>query len=200
MRAVIRAGAVTLVPAEFATVRGGPGACLARAALDASVSIADIEFGEEEDDELAHAGEEPEGEEVPAEEVPDDPDEAEDRDLEVRFLANDVPGARSALRRWAARAGHRRIWFRDQVVDLESPPELDGEFATTCPTCDLEISDSGPELTKFVHEVGHFPLNCFVCGTFVPQWEPVRTPTREEGIAGRIRRGREVQALRAVED
>jgi hypothetical protein len=195
MRAVIRAGAVPLVPAEFATVRGGPGGCLARAALDASVSIADIEFGEEEDDELAHAGEEPEGEEVPAEEV-----EAEERDLEVRFLANDVLAARRALRRWAARAGHRRIWFRDQVVDLESPPELDGEFATTCPTCDLEISDSGPELTKFVHEVGHFPLNCFVCGTFVPQWEPVHTPIREEGIAGRIRRGREVQALRAVED
>jgi hypothetical protein len=195
MRAVIRGGAVTLVPAEFATVRGGPGACLARAALDASVSIADIEFGEEEDDELAHAGEEPEGEEVPAEEV-----EAEERDLEVRFLANDGLAARRALRRWAARAGHRRIWFRDQVVDLESPPELDGEFATTCPTCDLEISDSGPELTKFVHEVGHFPLNCFVCGTFVPQWEPVRTPTREERIAGRIRRGREVKALRAVED
>jgi hypothetical protein len=195
MRAVIRGGAVTLVPAEFATVRGGPGACLARAALDASISIADIEFGDEEDDELAHAGEEPEGEEVPAEEV-----EAEERDLEVRFLANDVPAARRALRRWAARAGHRRIWFRDLVVDLESPPELDGEFATTCPTCDLEISDSGPELTKFVHEVGHFPLNCFVCGTFVPQREPVRTPTREEGIAGRIRRGREVQALRAVED
>jgi hypothetical protein len=195
MRAVIRAGAVTLVPAEFATVRGGPGGCLARAALDASVSIADIEFGEEEDDELADASEEPEGEEVPAEEV-----EAEERDLEVRFLANDVLAARRALRRWAARAGHRRIWFRDQVVDLESPPELDGEFATTCPTCDLEISDSGPELTKFVHEVGHFPLNCFVCGTFVPQWEPVRTPTREERIAGRIRRGREVKALRAVED
>ena len=192
---MIRAGAVTLVPAEFATVRGGPGACLARAALDASVSIADIEFGDEEDDELADASEEPEGEEVPAEEV-----EAEERDLEVRFLANDVLAARRALRRWAARAGHRRIWFRDQVVDLEAPPELDGEFATTCPTCDLEISDSGPELTKFVHEVGHFPLNCFVCGTFVPQWEPVRTPTREEGIAGRIRRGREVQALRAVED
>ena len=192
---MIRGGAVTLVPAEFATVRGGPGACLARAALDASVSIADIEFGDEEDDELADASEEPEGEEVPAEEV-----EAEERDLEVRFLANDVPGARCALHRWAARAGHRRIWFRDQVVDLESPPELDGEFATTCPTCDLEISDSGPELTKFVHEVGHFPLHCFVSGTFVPQWEPVRTPTREEGIAGRIRRGREVQALRAVED
>ena len=195
MRAVIKADSVTLVPAEFATVRGGPGACLARAALDPSVSIADLEFGEEEDEELAEAEAEAVDEAAPGE-----PDEAEDRDLEVRFLANDVPDARRTLRHWAARAGHRRIWFRDQVVDLEPPAELDGEFATTCPTCDLEISDSGPELTKFVHEVGHFPLNCFVCGTFVPQWEPVRTLTREERIAGRVRSGREVRALRAVED
>ena len=192
MRAVIRAGSVTLVPAEFATVRGGPGACLARAALDPSVSIADLEFGEEDEDE--------EDAEAELEDGLVEEDEQEDRDLEVRFLANDGPNARRALRRWAARAGHDRVWFRDQVVDLEPPAELDGEFATTCPTCDLEISDSGPELTKFVHEVGHFPLNCFVCGTFVPQWEPVRTPTREERIAGRIRRGREMQTLRAVED
>ena len=191
MRAVIRAGSVTLVPAEFATVRGGPGACLARAALDPDVSIADLEFGDE-DDELEA--------ELEDEDAPVDHDEAEDRDLEVRFLANDVPAARRTLRHWAARAGHGRVWFRDQVVDLEPPAELDGEFATTCPTCALEISDSGPELTKFVHEVGHFPLNCFVCGTFVPQWEPVSAPAREERIARRVRPDREVQALRAVED
>jgi hypothetical protein len=188
MRAVIRAGSVTLVPAEFATVRGGPGACLARAALAPSVSIADLEFGEEdEDDELAEAELE--------DDVPGEPDEAEDRDLEVRFLANDGPNARRALRRWAARAGHDRVWFRDQVVDLEPPAELDGEFATTCPTCALEISDSGPQLTKFVHEVGHFPLNCFVCGTFVPQWEPVKA---EPGGVARLRPERTGE-LRVVE-
>ena len=134
------------------------------------------------------------------EDAPTEPDEAEDRDLEVRFLANDVPAARRTLRHWAARAGHGRVWFRDQVVDLEPPAELDGEFATTCPTCALEIGDSGPELTKFVHEVGHFPLSCFVCGTFVPQWEPVSAPAREERIARRVRRRQEVQPLRAVED
>jgi len=55
MRAVIRAGSVTLVPAEFATVRGGPGACLARAALDPGVSLADLEFGEEDEDEELEA-------------------------------------------------------------------------------------------------------------------------------------------------
>jgi len=193
MRAVIRAGSVTLVPAEFATVRGGPGACLARAALDPGVSLADLEFGDEDEDDELEA-------ELEDEDAPVDHDEAEDRDLEVRFLANDVPAARRTLRHWAARAGHGRVWFRDQVVDLEPPAELDGEFATTCPTCALEISDSGLELTKFVHEVGHFPLNCFVCGTFVPQWEPVSAPAREERIARRVRPDREVQALRAVED
>jgi hypothetical protein len=84
MRAVIRAGSVTLVPAEFATVRGGPGACLARAALDPGVSLADLEFGDEDEDDELEA-------ELEVEDAPVDHDEAEDRDLEVRFLANDVP-------------------------------------------------------------------------------------------------------------
>ena len=188
MRAVIRAGSVTLVPAEFATVRGGPGVCLARAALDPGVSIADLEFGEEDEEEELEA-------ELEDEDAPVEPDGAGDRDLEVRFLANDVPAARRTLRHWAARAGHDRVWFCDQVVDLEPPAELDGEFATTCPTCALDISDSGPQLTKFVHEVGHFPLNCFVCGTFVPQWEPVKA---EAGGVARLRPERTGE-LRVVE-
>jgi len=189
MRAVIRAGSVTLVPAELASVRGGPGGCLARAALDPGVSIADLELGGgDEGEELAEV-------EVADEDVPVEADEVEDRDLEVRFFANDVPAARRALRRWAALTGHRRIWFRDQVVDLEPPGGLDGEFATTCPTCGLEISDSGPELTNFVHGVGHFPTACFVCGGFVPQWEPVGP---ELGRAAR-RRLERIGKLRVVE-
>ena len=165
---MIRAGSLTLVPAELATVRGGPFGCLARAALDADVSVADLTFGEQESDE-----DEVEGAATVEDEAVEDELPGDDRAVEVRFIANETSSARRAIRRWAARAGHRWIWFRDELVDLEPPPEIDGEFATTCPTCGLEITDSGPGLMKFVHAVGHFPLNCFVCGAFVPQWEPV---------------------------
>jgi len=163
LRAIIRTGSLTLVPAELATVCGGPIGCLARAAVDSGVSVADLAFGADDE-------ENEEDVEVDAEE----PQVADgERAVEVRFIANETPAARRAIGRWAARAGHRRIWFRDQVVDLEPPPGIDGEHATTCPTCGLEISDGGPELIGFVHAAGHFPLNCFVCGAFVPQWEPV---------------------------
>lgn len=191
---MIREGGLTLVPVELASVRGGPMGCLARAALDSDVSVADLEFGEEDEDEDTEEDDEDE-------EVADGEAAVEERSVEVRFLANDTAAARHTIRRWAARAGHERIWFRDQVLDLEPPSEVDGEYATTCPTCGLEISDSGPELVKFVHAVGHFPLSCFVCGAFVPQWEPVPTQAREERIKARVRRGEELRAtLRAVED
>lgn len=187
---MIREGSLTLVPAELATVRGGPMGCMARAALDSDVTVADLAFGEQEDED--------------DEEIEDDDDEVDadalDRSVEVRFLANETPVARRVITRWAARAGHRWIWFRDELVDLHTPREIDGQFVTTCPTCGLEISDSGPELMKFVHAVGHFPLNCFVCGAFVPQWEPVRRRSdREDRIAPRGRRGHEVRRLRAVD-
>jgi hypothetical protein len=183
MRAVIRAGSLTLLPAELANVSGGPMGCLARAALDSDVAIADLDVGDEPED----VDEETAEAELGGETLATEPAGVEeDREVEVRFLANDTPGARRTLRRWAARVGHRRIWFRDQVVDVEPPAELDGEFATTCPTCDLEITDSGPELTKFVHSVGYFPMSCFVCGAFVPQWEPVPPePMERQAAAGR---------------
>lgn len=190
MRAAIRAGSLTLVHAELANVRGGPMGCLARAALDERVAIADLEFGAEEAEEID--GETTEGESENA--ATADGDCAE-RDVEIRFLANESPAARRTLRRWAARVGHRRIWFRDEVIDLEPPAELDGEFVTTCPSCGLEIRDSGPELTKFVRSVGYFPPSCFVCGSFVPQWEPVQ---REAGRLAR-RRLERVGRLRVVE-
>lgn len=187
---MIREGSLTLVPAELATVRGGPMGCMARAALDSDVTVADLAFGEQEDEDEEEIEDE---DEVDA--------DALDRSVEVRFLANETPAARRVITRWAARVGHRWIWFRDELVDLHTPREIDGQFVTACPTCGLEISDSGPELMKFVHAVGHFPLNCFVCGAFVPQWEPVHARSREERIKARVGHGRELRAtLRAVED
>ena len=200
MRAVIRAGSVTLVPAEFATVRGGPGACLARAALDPSVSIADLEFGEDDEDDELDA-------ELEDEDAPTEPDAAEDRDLEVRFLANDLPAARRTLRHWAARAGHGRVWFRDQVVDLEPPAELDGEFATTCsdlrprdrrlrPRADEVRSRGRPlpvELLRLRHvrpAVGTGPRSCpgGANRKTRPWWSGGAASPRRRGLSRRRRR------------
>ncbi|MCL4287924.1 MAG: hypothetical protein KJ006_09790 [Thermoleophilia bacterium] len=169
MRATLRGGDLTLVPRRFATVTGGPIACLARAALPTDAAVADLSFcpAEHEDDDH-------EGESVEEDDDQEDGGGADRaRTVEVRFIANDGPVARRELRRWAARTGHERIWFRDEVLELEPPPGVDGEYGTTCPSCGLAITDSGPALVSFVRKVGHFPLNCFVCGAFAPQWTPV---------------------------
>ena len=180
----MRSDSVTIVPAQLPDVYGGPAGCLARAAIPADVSIADLNVG------------------VPAEEEDEerDEDEPEAGIVEVDFFANDVPAARRVIKRWAAATGYSRVWFSDEVAELEPPAEPDGEYATTCPCCGLEIRDSGPKLMSFVREAGHFPMTCFVCGTFVPQWEPVcRRRSREERIAARVGRGTEDRRLRAVD-
>lgn len=185
---------MTLVPHQLPDVYGGPAACLARAALGNDVSIADLTIGEPpeeiEDDENVELGDE----ESEAEDS--GPEEGE---IEVRFMVNDVPPARRVIKRWAATAGYRRVWFRDEVADLETPDYLDGEFVTACPSCRLEIRDSGPNLMGFVRKAGHFPMNCFVCGTFVPQWEPVRLEECDEHSASSRRTARnEDSTLRVV--
>lgn len=166
------------MPAQLASVHGGPAACLARAALKPGVSIADLDFGDEEEEI---------DDDVPVEAPPAPPDG--ERVVEVRFLANDVPAARLVLKRWAAVAGHERIWFRDEVCELEPPAGMDGEFATRCSTCGLEIADSGPGLLKFVRESGYFPLHCFTCGSFVPQWQPAQREPRDDAAPSGHRRG-----------
>jgi hypothetical protein len=198
MRATIRDGELTLVPRQLATVTGGPIGCLARAALPQDASVADLRFGVEQAD-----AEDPDEDEPQDADECDDEDadlpEVEDRTVAVRFLANDRPAARRALKRWAARTGYERIWFRDEVCDLEPPRGLDRELGTTCPCCGLEITDSGQDLVSYVHEAGHFPLNCFICGAFVPQWTPVRD-TYAADDAGRYDEPAEPQALRVVGD
>ncbi len=185
LRATTRSDSLTIVPAQLPDVHGGPGGCLARAALPENVSIADLNVG--------LAGD-------PEDEEERDSDEPEAGVVEVDFFANDVPAARRVIKRWAAATGYSRVWFSDEVAELEPPPRPDGEYATTCPSCGLKISDSGPKLMGFVREAGHFPMTCFVCGTFVPQWEPVRRRAdREERIAARVRRGHEARRLRAVD-
>ena len=185
LRATTRSGSLTIVPAELPDIHGGPAGCLARAALPESVSIADLNVGIAPDEES---------------EEERDEDEPEAGVVEVDFFANDVPAARRVIKRWAAATGYSRVWFSDEVAELEPPARPDGEWGTTCPTCGLRITDSGPGLMSFVRAAGAFPMTCFVCGTFVPQWEPVRRRSdREDRIAPRGRRGHEGRRLRAVD-
>jgi hypothetical protein len=180
LRATTRRDSLTLVPNKLASVHGGPMACMARAATRPGVSIADLSFSDEESE--------------------DESETVEDGVVEVRFIVNDAPAARRVIKRWAATAGHRRIWFRDEVADLEPPDGLDQEFGTTCPTCGFEITDSGPELMKFVHRAGYFPMHCFICGSFVPQWEPVRVEAVDRRAGSVRHRGRGAEhGLRAID-
>ena len=79
LRATTRKDSLTLVPSKVASVRGGPIACLARAATRPGVSIADLTFGEEgEDDEDIDE---------------DDGDPVEKGVVEVRFIVNAFPPA-----------------------------------------------------------------------------------------------------------
>jgi hypothetical protein len=174
LRATTRRDSLTLVPSKVTSVHGGPMACMARAATRPGVSIADLSFGDNGSKDEDEAGDET----------------VEDSVVEVRFIVNDAPAARRVLKRWAANVGHRRIWFRDEVADLEPPDGLDQEFGATCPTCGFEIIDSGPELMKFVHRVGYFPTHCFICGSFIPQWERVNDEAADHRTDSGRRRGR----------
>jgi len=179
MRATIRDGELTLVPGRLATVSGGPIGCLARAALPPDATVADLRFGVESEDAAD------ESDEADGGEVPDEADEADDgggaevddRTVEVRFLANDGADARRELKRWAARTGHERIWFRDEVCELEPPAAIDREHSTTCPSCGLEITDSGPELMGFVRKVGHSRSTASSAARSSPSGGRAATPT-----------------------
>jgi hypothetical protein len=159
-------------------------ACLARAATRPGVSIADLTFGEEDEDEEGGEADE----------------SVEEGVVEVRFIVNDVPAARRVIRRWAATTGHQRVWFKDEVLELEPPDGLDGEFGSTCPSCGFTVTDSGQELMKFVRSVGYFPIRCFICGCFIPQWEPVEVEAADRHVDPGRRRSRGTEhGLRAVD-
>ena len=186
LRATTRKDSLTLVPSKIASVRGGPIACLARAATRPGVSIADLTFGEQDEDD----------EDVDEEDV----DAFEKGVVEVRFIVNDVPPARRAIKRWAATTGHQRVWFKDEVADLEPPGGLDGEFGSTCPSCGFTVTDSGQELMKFVRSAGYFPFHCFICGSFIPQWEPVNVEAADRRTdSGRRRTRGSEHGLRVVD-
>ena len=50
----------------------------------------------------------------------------------IQFIAGDSPEARERLTQWASHVGHKRLWFEDQVVDVERLDNVLAEFETTC--------------------------------------------------------------------
>ena len=90
----------------------------------------------------------------------------------IQFIAGDSPEARDRLTQWAAHVGHKRLWFEDQVVDVERLDNVLGEFETTCLGCGWYRKNSGYSFMWHAQDEGVFPINCNVCGAALPQWTP----------------------------
>ena len=94
-------------------------------------------------------------------------------ELIVKFLCGghraDVCGS---IVCWAATLGYGRVWFPDDVVDLDDvdiPAEQPA--VTRCQVCRSRWEDGDPEFWLTVRNWGSFPLACPLCGGDLPQWE-----------------------------
>lgn len=93
----------------------------------------------------------------------------------VAVLAGDHPAHRRTLVGWAQTAGYRRLWLPDRVVDLERV--LGCRVASQCGCCRARFSDDSPDFWLMVRTTGCFPTQCLVCGSDLPQWQPVTPVT-----------------------
>lgn len=155
LRATVRPdGTVRLVPWGPALVSGGPLLAMLRARAPRGLVVADLEILRED----------PEG---PVGEVA------------VSFLVGDE---RHALCGWAASVGYRRIWFPDEVVDLEPlPPTV---ARVRCTGCRSAMEDGSPAFWAHVRLTGAFPSMCVLCGSDLPQWSvrPLWRPGAPEHV------------------
>lgn len=81
-----------------------------------------------------------------------------------------APDAPDALLTWAARAGYRRVWLPDRVVDLDALAES-GWASVACPCCGARWEDGGPRFWETVRHDGWFPAICLACGGSLPEWD-----------------------------
>ncbi len=141
LRATVRPdGTVRLVPWGPALVSGGPLLAMLRARAPRGLVVADLTIERAD----------------PEEEV---------TEVSVAFLVGDE---RDALASWAASVGYLRIWFPDEIVDLEpAPPTV---ARVRCTGCRTAMEDGTPEFWAHVRLVGAFPSMCVLCGSDLPQW------------------------------
>jgi hypothetical protein len=106
------------------------------------------------------------------------------REVIVAFLGERMAGesARSAIAIWASATGHYRVWFDDELRELEEANIETPEISALCPTCGTEWCGSR-EVLERAWANGFFPPQCDLCGGLLPQW------TRPAG-AERASRGR----------
>jgi hypothetical protein len=98
------------------------------------------------------------------------------QEVVVDFLCEGATEHREALCRWAAYAGYRRLWFDDEMVDLE--PHPGGCAQTRCSGCGLRLVDGKRQFWRYVRRRGVFPTGCPLCGSDLAQWSPVIEPAR----------------------
>jgi hypothetical protein len=73
----------------------------------------------------------------------------------VGLLCENAIGHWAALCEWAAYAGYQRIWFDDDVVELE--PRAGGCYRTRRPGCAVRLLDGKARLWDYVRRRGVFP-------------------------------------------
>lgn len=101
-------------------------------------------------------------------------DEGHASEVVVDFLSGGASAHRGALCDWAAYAGYRRLWFEDDVVDLE--PRPGGTAQTRCTGCGLRLVDGKDQFWQYVRRRGVFPTGCPLCGSDLAQWSPAVEP------------------------
>lgn len=116
----------------------------------------------------------------------------------VDFLCEGESRHREVLCDWASYAGYQRMWFNDEVVDLE--PNPGGRAQTRCSGCGVRLVDGKDQFWGYVRKRGVFPTGCPLCGSDLQQWSPVTDRTLSlprEGRAARASSGLEANGRKA---
>jgi hypothetical protein len=90
-------------------------------------------------------------------------------ELVVDLVIGDGELARAQLLDWAGAVGYRRVWFPDELVELDAP--VGGVARVRCETCRARWEDDTEDFWTNVRQLGRFPSGCPLCGDTMPQWE-----------------------------
>ena len=97
-----------------------------------------------------------------------------------------TPGdATSALARWAAAVGYRRIWLPGTVLDLDPVVPALEHAHVRCRGCGAEWDDGRFGFWETVRRRGSFPSDCLACGGTLPQWSTDRSNVTGANLARR---------------